>query len=314
MKQKIYILGLINALIIFLGAFFKVNHYPGAALMLIAGIFLLVFVFLPAALINHYRVEGNSRNRILYIVTWLTCFVIFTGMLFKILHWPGAGYAILIALPFPYVIFLPVFLVVTGRNKNFSIYNTVYVLFLLTAVSAFSVLLGLNVTRLRIDDSLNLSRNYTSAAKVLIQLPEANPQSVVTLKINEVLNIVKDYREIILKEAGMTPGEWIKNPADLSKPESSDIAPKALFKAGGKPVGIKLDEGVKALLKLMEKSPGYNDIVKVAPDILGFVVTKEGKTAWFGPNLQVNNLSWALISLDALEYNLRTIKSTLPAD
>ena len=88
---------------------------------------MLVFVFLPLALRNHYRTEGNRKNSALYIVTWLTCFVVFGGMLYKIMHWPGAAIALMIALPFPYVVFLPVFLAVTAKDKSFSIYNTVYV-------------------------------------------------------------------------------------------------------------------------------------------------------------------------------------------
>ena len=32
MKQKIYILGVITAMIVFTGTIFKINHYPGAAI------------------------------------------------------------------------------------------------------------------------------------------------------------------------------------------------------------------------------------------------------------------------------------------
>jgi len=145
MKQKIYILGLITTALIITGSLLKINHWPGAGPLLILGIALLVLVFLPLALRNHYRTEGNRKNLALYIVTWLTCLVVFGAMLFKIMHWPGAGKALMIALPFPYVVFLPVFLAVTAKTKSFSIYNTVYILFLLAGISVFSALLALNV-------------------------------------------------------------------------------------------------------------------------------------------------------------------------
>ena len=144
MKQKIYILGLVTTLIVVTGIMFKINHWPGAGYLLTIGIFSLVFIFLPVSLQNHYKAEGNKQNLILYIVTWLTCFVVFTAMLFKIMHWPGAGIALFISLPFPYVVFLPVFLTVTGKNKNFNIYYTVFVLFLLAIISSYSALLALN--------------------------------------------------------------------------------------------------------------------------------------------------------------------------
>ncbi|HUW93990.1 MAG TPA: hypothetical protein VMV74_12555, partial [Bacteroidales bacterium] len=131
MKQKIYITGLVTTLLILTGAMLKVNHMAGAAIVLIAGMIALILFFLPAALINHYRTEGNSQNLALYIITWLTCLVVFGGMLFKILHWPYANIVMLVSLPFPFVVFLPVWLAVTSKNKSFNIYNTVYVLSLL---------------------------------------------------------------------------------------------------------------------------------------------------------------------------------------
>jgi hypothetical protein len=56
MKQKIYILGLVTVLILALGTLLKLNHYPGGAHLLVLGIVLLVLVFLPKALMNHYNV------------------------------------------------------------------------------------------------------------------------------------------------------------------------------------------------------------------------------------------------------------------
>ena len=54
MKQKIYIIGLITTAIIVIGALLKINHWPGGGQLLILGIALLVLVFLPLALRNHY--------------------------------------------------------------------------------------------------------------------------------------------------------------------------------------------------------------------------------------------------------------------
>ena len=161
MKQKIYILGLLTVLVVFTGLVFKVNHFAGAGILLITGFVIFVLVFLPIALRNHYKAEGTRQSLLLHIVIWLTCFVVFTGMLFKILHWPFAGTMLTISLIFPYVVFLPAFLVTTSKNKNFNIYNTVFVLLLLTATSVLSALLSLNVSAARIRDSYNLSSHYT---------------------------------------------------------------------------------------------------------------------------------------------------------
>jgi len=117
MKQKLYIAGMVTVLIIFTGAIFKVNHFPGAGYLLILGIAALVLYFLPASLINIYKSEDNRKNILLYLVTYLTCFILFTSMLFKIQHWQYAGLMLSIALPFPYLVFLPVFIVVTSKDN-----------------------------------------------------------------------------------------------------------------------------------------------------------------------------------------------------
>jgi hypothetical protein len=127
-----------------MGAIFKIEHWPGAGILMTTGIASLVFLFIPMALINNYRSGKNREYLSLYIMTWITCFVVFTAMIFKIQHWPGAGIGLTIALPFPYLFFLPVFMAVTGRNPNFSIYKTVYVLLLLVVNSVFSALMALN--------------------------------------------------------------------------------------------------------------------------------------------------------------------------
>jgi len=159
MKQKIYTLGLVIVMVTFTGTILKVNHWPGAAILIAAGLGALVILFVPAALLNHYRAKGSADNVLLYIVTGLTCAVLFTGMLFKINHWPHAGVFLLIGLPFPYIVFLPVFLWVTSKNKNFNIYNLVIVLSLLAFNSVFSGLLALSVSKERIDDSYDMAWN-----------------------------------------------------------------------------------------------------------------------------------------------------------
>jgi hypothetical protein len=311
MKQKIYILGLLAVLIVFTGLVFKVNHFAGAGNLLTAGFITFVLVFLPIALRDHYRAEGTRQNLPLYIITWLTCLVVFTGMLFKIMHWPHAGTLLLIAMPFPYVVFLPVFLSVTSRNKNFSIYNTVFVLLLLVVTSVFSTLLGLNVTKNRIDDSYNLSQNYNNFETALSQLEEKTPVSALNLKIDEALKVVNEYREIILKNEDMTLDQWHQNPGNLQMPDSKGRTAQALIKAGDPLAGTKLHDSLKALIKEMGNTPGFEDLAKLSPVIFDLEVPSGKEEEWGKWKFSDNNLSWVLIYLDGLKANLKMIKTAV---
>jgi hypothetical protein len=314
MKQKIYFLGLVAVILMSTGAIFKVNHWPAAAIMMITGTLVLVLLFLPAALINHYKAEGNKQNKLLYIVTGITCFVVFTAMLYKIQHWPYAGYALLIALPFPYVAFLPVFLVVTSKNKSFSIYNTVFVLLLLALNSVFSALLSLNVSRQTVVDSYSISRNYWKTGAAMADLPVNANQSSVNAKIDEILKITNDYQDLILKHEGMTREQWKKDPGNLLRPENQNTAAEILTNSGEIPAGIKLGKALSELVSLMEQTKGYEETAKALPSILGIgAANGDDPLRSFSFRNIIIPLSWVLIYFDGLETNLKMIKASIPA-
>ncbi len=307
MKQKIYILGLVTAIIAFTGIVFKLNHFPGAGILITIGLVTLVLVFIPAALVNHYKTAGNRQNLFLYIITWITSFVIFTSMLFKIMHWPGAGVMLTIALPFPYVVFLPVFLVTTSKNKNFSIYNTAFVLLLLAVNSVFAALLALNVSKERIVDSYFLSTSYNKVEAIMDKLPEAASQSAVNQKIDEVLETVNNYQDLIFAYDGITEDEWNNNPDVLFLPDNRGMAASALKESGEVPFGSGLQKDLQELLSLMEKSPGYEgSSLAIINDMESQGINDE---YWPAMIFNDNNLSWVLIYLDGLETNLKILKS-----
>lgn len=305
MKQKLYILGIVTTLIVITGTLFKVNHCPGAGILLLAGLGTLNLVFLPLALRDHYNAEKNSQNLLLHIITWLTCFIVFTSMLFKIQHWPFAGILLTIALPFPYVVFLPVFLITTAKNKNFNIYNTVFVLFLLALNSVFAALLGLNVSKNIIDDSYNLSRHYNQAEQE-ISLIDSDAKSPVCREIDEVLNLVEQYRDLILGTENISAEIWETNPENLSRPDSQQAI---LSAAGNARLMEDIERSFRELIQEARNSKQYKDLADALPAILDLQINEDLPVLKY-QNL-TNTLSWTLINLDGIETNLKLIRATL---
>ncbi len=313
MKQKIYLTGLATTMIVFLGGILKVNHWPGAAIMLILGMAMLIFVFLPLALTNHYKAEGSRHNLALYIVTWLTCFVVFGSMLFKIMHWPYAGIGLIISLPFPYVVFLPVFLIVTGKNKNFNIHNTVYVLLLLSGISVISVLLSLGVSKERMDDSLQLSRNYNRLEMAIDKITASASGTAVDAKINNLLVTIDDYQSDIFSREGMTEDDWNADPWNYPRLEWADVASGALSTQGKDPsLDTRLQAGLKDFIRMLGKTAGNEELASASPLILGYSdLPGESVNEWTKQNFVSTTRSWSLIYLDALETNLKLLRSTI---
>ena len=311
MKQKLYIFGIITVLFIFIGTIFKIEHLAGAGILLTLGVATLVLLFIPLALIDNYKTREPKQNLLLYIVTWITCFVVFTGMLYKIQHWPFAEIILIVALPFPYVVFLPVFLITTSKNKNFNIYNAVAVLSLLVVSSVISALLALNVNKVRIEDSYNLSRNYTKLEVAFKQVPGSREQSVIDLKIDEVCKIVNEYQDLILTSEGISGEQWRKEPGNLRRPDERVVASQVLIDTEGFPAGGRLETGLKNLIAEMQNTKGYEELAKAAPVIFDLTAPADSETSWGERTFRDNTLSWALIYLDGLEVNLRMIKAEI---
>jgi hypothetical protein len=316
MKQKIYILGIITVFIIVVGTLFKINHWFAAGILLTAGISTLVLVFLPVALINHYRTDGDRQNLILYLVTWLTCFVVFTAMLFKIQHWPLAGLFLLIALPFPYVVFLPVFLIVTSKNKNFNIYNTVFILLLMAGQSVFSVYLALGVSREKINNSLAFSNHYNRFEKVMRDLPVLSnngPALILNNKADELLKLVNECEESMFKKAGITEEQWSNDPEKIGDLDSRNVAVKVMLTGKEPTLATRLESDLKDYIRELEKTPQCFELARVATVLFDIKEPAKDELPWAWRMFGVNYLSWSLIDLDALKTNIITLKNEVPS-
>lgn len=311
MKQKIYILGLFTVMVVFAGTLFKMMHWPGAGYLLILGIFFLVFIFLPMALVNHYKTQGGRQNLALYLVIWITCLVVFTSMLFKILHWPGAGYLLLIALPFPFIVFLPVYLYVTSKQKDFEIYNTVFILFLLASVSVFSALLSLNVSLTRVEQGLVMANHYYKMESVLKNLPSApvSPAEQPLVKAaDQVLAAADDCMQRLSKATEMPVEQWGQEHIQSWYADSRNMASDVLGK-GPEPVpGAVLGSALRQFIGEIKKIKGAEELAELATDLLDYPEPKEGDQPWHIAKFQ-NYLGWVVVYLQSLQTNVIQLRN-----
>ncbi|HLN54615.1 MAG TPA: hypothetical protein VK207_01415, partial [Bacteroidales bacterium] len=293
MKQKIYLIGLVSLAIILTGTVFKINHLPGAGILLTIGFVLLVLIFLPLSLINSYRNSENG-SKLLYILSGIACFIVFTAMLFKIMGWPFAGIGLMAAIFFLNVVYLPVFVVFTGRNGRLSINNTVFVLLLLALNSVFSALLSLNVSKTTISDSLSVPLSINALKTSLLQMPSSEAQSPVIQKIDETLLIIDEYHTAILSGQGLTEEKWNNDPYSLFRADSRDAVRSAFPGNSDMADGMKLRKALENLIKTAMSTPGYEDLAKAVPYFAGI---SDAENEGIQVNFTVDYLTWALVYL-----------------
>ncbi|HPS46209.1 MAG TPA: hypothetical protein PKZ21_03475 [Bacteroidales bacterium] len=146
MKKFIYISGIVIINIFVVGALFKIQHWPGAGILITLGLGLFSFGFMPLAFIQSYKGNGG-KYKSLYIAGFICAFICFLGALFKIQHWQGAGWFLLIGVPLPFLYFLPLYINYHNKSKEKSSVNFLGVMFLMVYVAVFSALLAVNISR-----------------------------------------------------------------------------------------------------------------------------------------------------------------------
>lgn len=159
MKKLIYILGIITINLLLIGCIFKINHWPGAGVALTLSLVLLSFWFLPTALLHHYKRNDHKHKKWLYITAFISFFIMFLAALFKIQHWNGASLLLMIAIPIPFVLFLPIYIYHSAKDKQqSSLYFTAVILGLIF-IAVYSGLLNLNVSKNVLDHGVLLIKS-----------------------------------------------------------------------------------------------------------------------------------------------------------
>ncbi len=147
MKNKIYILGIFSGMVTTCGCLFKTMHWPYAGVIFLVGIVSLSFIFLPLATASLVKTEKDKRLRTFYILAAIVMAFIFTGALFKIMHWQGAGKFLMIGIPLPFVVLLPAYLWSNPADREVNYKNLLAMMFFFAYFAAITSFLSLGVSR-----------------------------------------------------------------------------------------------------------------------------------------------------------------------
>ncbi len=133
MKKTMMVSGVISVSMLSLGLILKFLHMPGASILLVSGIFLMSFLFLPLMMILRLKEKAETTDKLLVILGVISAITMSLGVLFKIMYWPMANMLAMISLLNLLFIFLP-FYFYSGMRKPETKTNT--------AISGMLILTG----------------------------------------------------------------------------------------------------------------------------------------------------------------------------
>jgi hypothetical protein len=128
MKTTMKITGNVSLALIAIGTAFKIFHYPGASPILILGFFTLCFIFFPAAIYLNYTYKKDQKKPLLNLSIGLGGITFMIGVLFKLMHWPGAALLLFVGWTVILGIFLPLLLFVKLKEAESRKEKNIYIL------------------------------------------------------------------------------------------------------------------------------------------------------------------------------------------
>jgi len=143
----LYISAFFTGLFFLMGILFKVQHWPGANIILTVGAMISMFLFVPALTVSRFRdPEGKSKHGI-YIAGAAGLIFLIAGMLCKIMHWPFAEFFIMLSIVDLFFVVLPWYTWKTWREENNVTAMFIYLIIGTILLIVPAAMISLNVQR-----------------------------------------------------------------------------------------------------------------------------------------------------------------------
>ena len=116
--NMVSIIGAISASVLNLGITFKFQHWPGAGVLIVLGLSSFALVLIPFLLRKKLQEESSERKTLMNTMgaSGLTLFSL--GILFKIMHWPGAAVMLCLSVAFVFLGYFLLYLTDKSINKE----------------------------------------------------------------------------------------------------------------------------------------------------------------------------------------------------
>lgn len=224
MKKLLYILGFTSVFFITLGTLFRLMHWPGASLTLLFGNILFGVLFIPLFCVNGLLTADTPLLKIAFGSGFFSISGIFTGVFFKVMHWPGASQILIFSTILFLFITLPFYTISSSKNLNMKFRDFIFLVFFAVIANLFLLFYGLNYTRpifdtfIKLEETLisnknnieRLNSNYYLTFDKFNMLSNVNNNSILKLKkgADELISYIEELKiEVItIAEGQESPG------------------------------------------------------------------------------------------------------------
>jgi hypothetical protein len=199
MKRTLKITGLISVVLIVLGALFKTMHWPGAGLMYVSGFFIFCLLFIPLNIVLQSRNDKKRIDKMVMILGLLLTISGSIGLLFKVMHWPGASILFFGSLGLFGLIFIPFYFITLYRNPETRFNAAIHSTFMTVAAAILFALIDLrpsypvqkSVETLNEYQETNIARIKASNTVIYFELESSKLLIESSTKIDEKITAIR---------------------------------------------------------------------------------------------------------------------------
>jgi hypothetical protein len=220
-RKLAHISGFITAFLLSISFLFKIQHWPGASILIFAGTLLALGIFLPAIFIGKIKSSTERKKTVIYAIGWFGAAVYITGFLFKINHWPGAYNLLVSGSLIALVIAFPMYVIHQYKNSesvssNF-LFFTVAAVWIILPSMLISMLLSQDLFEnfRKVQDVTTYHTQYITAKNNQICQSLSASKYAVNDSVKLLAEHVKKYSDELFDDIGRVK-EKMANVAELT--------------------------------------------------------------------------------------------------
>lgn len=224
MIRTMKITGLLTVVFTVIGAIFKTLHLPGAGAMIVLGGFLFSFIFLPLLIALKFRDEESKTDKYVLSFGLLLAIFLAVGLIFKLMHWPGATILMLsgtVGLTFVYA---PLYFFTRYRRAELRLNTIVNSVLIMACGGIFFALFNLRNSKVYDDhvvsQNLIMHENSLDLFESNEQLRQQSTNNPELIEFHEITLDVDSNLENVVSKI-VKPGSAKNFKKDLEKLEKS---------------------------------------------------------------------------------------------
>ena len=207
MKKIMIISGIVSVALMTIGIVLKFQHWPGAGACIVLGVSIISLVFLPLMFLLKIKEQNQLKDKALTGLGTLSAICLTLGVLFKVMHWPGANMLSIIALAFLMFLYLPVYFFSGMRNPDTKTNTIVNAVLIITACGLILTLVrspqGTKIMEAQITADYLMMDNILKTELILLNKHAATDPLLADSSAEKVFTMCEKMKEeIIFIETG----------------------------------------------------------------------------------------------------------------